>query len=98
MMDGEMVIYLGAFVGVVARILIPWLMVWLDEGSKWDWRKAAGQMLSSAGVFLVLVAVNPDLPTLSWQQALALGLSSAAGGWGVADVGRTAQKRVEKKK
>ena len=94
-MDGEIVIYAGALVGVLARIVLPWLMIWLRDGEKWNWRMAAGQLVSSAAAFIALLAANPDLPSFTWQEALAVGLASAAGGWGVADMGRTAQKSRE---
>lgn len=84
--------YLGLLLGVMGRILLPWLMTQLEGDAPWDWRKAAGQVVAGLSALLVLVALNPDLPTLTLQQALAVGLLSSLGGWGVADIGRTAQK------
>lgn len=86
--------YIALALGVLARVFLPYLLVILqsDETVPFDKRKAYGQLVAGAIAFLSLVAVNPDIPGLSWQGSLALGLGSLIGGWGAADMGRTTQK------
>lgn len=86
--------YVGLLVGVLGRVVIPWLIAILDSDGPvpWEWRKAGAQILVGGLAFLGLVAANPQLPDLNWQQALALGLATAASGWGFADMGREVKK------
>lgn len=93
----DFVPYIGLAVGVIGRVIIPWLVVKFEEDPppEWEWRKASAQILTGFLAFLALVAANPQLPTLAWQQALAIGLGSAMAGWGVADMGRETRKATE---
>ncbi len=93
----DLVPYIGLALGVIGRVIVPWLVVKLNEDPppEWDWRKANAQALTGFLAFLVLVAANPQLPDLAWQQALAIGLGSAMAGWGVSDMGREAKKVSE---
>lgn len=90
----EFVPYVGLLVGVLGRVIVPWLIKRLQEpnGLNWDWKKAWAQLLTGLLSFLALLAANPQLPTLTWTQALGLGLASAAAGWGFADAGREVKK------
>lgn len=85
--------YAGLALGVIGRVIIPWLIEKLaDDTITWNWRIVAPQLLTGALAFLGLVAANPALGQMPWPAALALGLGSAAAGWGVASIGRTTQK------
>ena len=94
-MSENLIPYIGLAVGVLARSVLPWLQLKLEEGAKWDWSKAIGQVIAGAGAFIALLAANPNLPDMSWQSAIAIGLTAAIGGWGAADIGRTAKKARE---
>lgn len=87
--------YIGLAIGVFARVILPWWRVRLEEGGKWDWNMAIGQIIAGVGAFIMLLAANPDLPTMDWRSALGIGLASALGGWGAADIGRTTKKTQE---
>lgn len=90
----ELAPYIGLALGVLGRVIIPWLILVLTEEPPpvWNWRKVTAQLLTGTLAFIGLVAANPQLPTLTWQQALALALASAAAGWGFADMGREVKK------
>ena len=92
----QFVPYIGLAVGVVARVILPWLIKRLESPSPWDWNKAAGQLVAGVLAFITLLAANPTIGEMTWQGALAIGVAAAAGGWGAADIGRTVKKVREK--
>jgi hypothetical protein len=77
--------------GGIARVLGPYGLEKLQNGTKFDWRFAVGQTLVTAGGFIVLLA-NPG----AVQSIGALGiLGGLVGGFGAASLGRNAQKTVD---
>ncbi len=76
------------FVGLAARILIPWLTVRLrnpdDNGSKWTWRYVWPQLLTFAVLILGLPLIVGDLEEVS---SLSYSMAYLAG-WGAADSGK----------
>lgn len=92
----ELAPYAGLIIGVLGRVVIPWLIMRGNEEppTPWEWRKVNAQLLAGALALLGLIAAEPNLPNFTFQQALAVGLSAALAGWGVADVGRETKKAV----
>lgn len=81
---------LVAFIGgVLARIVIPYLLEWVNTpGVAFDWRYLIGQILAAI-IALIPVTFNDQwlatIGGLSWASAV-------GAGWLAADLGREAQK------
>jgi hypothetical protein len=84
--------WLSLFVGLVARIVVPWLAVRQSnpQEANWSWRFVWPMVVSFVLVFLVLPLVIADLTvvsTLPYQAAWLMG-------WGAADLGRKSYKAL----
>lgn len=86
--------YLFFVVGVIGRVVIPYVKARIDssEPLSFDWRYLVGQLIGAAVALVPLVAGDEFLSqigSLSWLGAILYG-------WGSGDVGRTLQKVVSK--
>jgi ABC-type phosphate/phosphonate transport system permease subunit len=84
---------LSMFLGLVARVAIPFLAKRRKnpDQAKWEWKFIWPQLLSFLMVVLVLPLVVSDLSgiwTMQYQAAWILG-------WGAADLGRQVYKALE---
>lgn len=72
--------------GALARVVLPYLQVWVTSREPFDWRKVVGQILGAA------VIIIPTLTGLVDQLAQASPAAAVVIGWGAADIGRQGQK------
>lgn len=73
-------------IGALARVVLPYLQVWLASREPFDWRQVVGQVLAAAIVIIpVLTGLADDLAQASQPAAVVIG-------WGAADIGRQGQK------
>jgi hypothetical protein len=77
--------------GVTLRVLWPFILAYLNEGVKFDWRYAIGQVVAAViGLFGVMAAEGfvVELGLLGFFGAFVLG-------FGAASVGRNGQKTID---
>jgi|32_taG_2_1085360.scaffolds.fasta_scaffold00143_65 nitrate/nitrite transporter NarK len=79
------------WVGSLARILWPYLLKRIEEGTKFDWRYVTGQAVTSIGVF-ILALVSQDFVEHLGSLGIVGGLLA---GFAAASVGRNGQKTVD---
>lgn len=86
--------WVSLFVGLVARIVVPWLAVRQadPQSADWSWRFVWPMAVSFVLVFLVLPLVIADLSVISSLPYQAAWLM----GWGAADLGRKSYKVLAK--
>jgi hypothetical protein len=78
-------------VGGITRMLGPYVLERISNGTRFDWRYVTGQALVTAGGFVLLLA-NPG----AIESIGALGiLGGLVGGFGAAALGRNGQKTVD---
>lgn len=86
--------WVSLIVGLLARIIVPWLAVRQADpvNADWSWRFVWPMVVSFVIVFLILPLVVADLAvvqTLPFQAAWLMG-------WGAADIGRKSYKALAK--
>jgi hypothetical protein len=82
--------YIAYAVGVVLRIVLPYLQERIDTGAAFDWRFVVGQLV---GAVIGLVPLLGGASFLAELGAMSVAVALAAG-WGFADGGRTGQKAL----
>ena len=80
------------FVGVVARVVVPYLTAYLKEPIEFDWRYLVGQIV---GAIVALVAMLVTDSATWVAQVGTLGMLAAfLYGWASGDIGREMQKGI----
>ena len=81
-------------VGLLARVLVPWLAKRREdpEGAQWSWRFVWPMMLSFGILLLLVPLLVGELETVAQMPAQAAWLV----GWGAADIGRKTYKTLVK--
>ena len=75
--------------GILARILVPWLIARREDASlSWSWGYIWPQMVSFVVIVLMLPLLIADLAEIGFYDLQVAFLV----GWGAADVGRTGYK------
>ena len=78
--------------GILARIVVPWLIARRDDSSlSWSWGYIWPQMVSFVVIVLMLPLLIADLVEIGVYDLQVAFLV----GWGAADVGRTGYKVFE---
>lgn len=87
--------YVFVFVGMLVRVLLPWLVKLYQEnenGVEWNWKYLRGQLIIFAALAVALPIMASDLEAVSgmtFQAAFTFGYAAA-------DVGRLFDKLAEK--
>lgn len=86
-----MIVYLYLVIGVLTRVLLPWLVKLRTSEDKidWQWKFLRGQLIGALMVFLLLPLLIPGYHEAieSWDAA-----SAWSAGYAVADLGRMIDK------
>lgn len=85
-MSEQLLLVILFVAGALARVVLPYLQVWLASREPFDWRQVIGQVLAAA------IVIIPVLTNLSDQLAGASQPAAVVIGWGAADIGRQGQK------
>jgi hypothetical protein len=86
--------WISLFVGLVARIFVPWLAKRREEDppTKWEWKFVWPQLMAVAIIFLLLPLLISDLEAVQNLPFQAAWLA----GWAAADIGRETYKALAK--
>jgi len=80
--------YLFFGLGVLSRVVLPYLQMWLADKRRFDWRYLTGQILAAVAALIPMLA-SPEwfsnVGAMVWAAAFAYG-------WASADIGRKVQK------
>lgn len=84
--------YVSMFVGLLARVFVPWLAVRREdpENAKWDWKYVWPQLLGFAIIILLLPLIVDNLEVLGTIEPQAGWLV----GWAAGDLGRKTYKAL----
>lgn len=85
-MNEQTLIALLFAAGALARVVLPYIKVWLESRQPFNWRQVVGQVVGAA------IVIIPALTGIVDQLAQASPAAAVVVGWGAADVGREAQK------
>lgn len=80
--------FIAFALGVAGRVLIPYLIKWLDSGEPFNPRYMASQILAALVAVVPLILVSDEITRIG---AMAL-LAAFAYGWFASDLGREIQK------